>query len=129
MSSIARLTGLEPLGIRIDFPNEPTTGGDMDWIFAAPLDLAEGSSQENSPTPSCLNYPDIDLLHGHHRIEGTLCLIAASGQRFGQHARRDLPRDTPLVFAPAAVAFPSAIADYRIPVAIGLFLIVSRDLK
>ena len=36
MSSIARLTGLEPLGIRIDFPNEPTTGGDMDWIFAAP---------------------------------------------------------------------------------------------
>lgn len=39
---IASLVGLEPLGIRVDFPDEPTTGGDMDWIFAAPLEINGG---------------------------------------------------------------------------------------
>jgi hypothetical protein len=37
---MASLIGLEPFGIRVDFPDEPTTGGDMDWIFAAPHDMA-----------------------------------------------------------------------------------------
>ncbi|RVH24508.1 DUF6615 family protein [Sinorhizobium meliloti] len=36
------LVGLEPFGIRVDFPDEPTTGGDMDWIFAAPRDIGGG---------------------------------------------------------------------------------------
>lgn len=39
---MAGLVGLEPCGIRVDFPDEPTTGGDMDWIFAAPLDIKGG---------------------------------------------------------------------------------------
>ncbi|SFD71890.1 hypothetical protein SAMN05428997_14514 [Bosea sp. CRIB-10] len=40
---MASLVGLEPFGIRVDFPDEPTTGGDMEWIFAAPLELNSGS--------------------------------------------------------------------------------------
>ena len=42
------------------------------------------------------------LLHAHHRIERALCFIAAGSERLGQNARRDLPGDAPLVFAPAA---------------------------
>ena len=36
------LVGLQPFGIRVDFPDEPTTGGDMDWIFAAPHEIGGG---------------------------------------------------------------------------------------
>jgi hypothetical protein len=39
---MSSLVGLEPLGIRVDFPDEPTTGGDMGWIFAAPLEINGG---------------------------------------------------------------------------------------
>src|SRR5579883_2943951 len=39
---MSSLIGLEPLGIRVDFPDEPSTGGDMDWIFAAPLEINGG---------------------------------------------------------------------------------------
>jgi hypothetical protein len=39
---MASLVGLRPLGIRVDFPDEPFTGGDMDWIFAAPLEFKGG---------------------------------------------------------------------------------------
>lgn len=39
---MASLVGLEAFGIRVDFPDEPTTGGDMDWIFAAPLEINGG---------------------------------------------------------------------------------------
>lgn len=39
---MASLVGLEPFGIRVDFPDEPTTGGDMEWIFVAPLELNGG---------------------------------------------------------------------------------------
>jgi hypothetical protein len=39
---MASLIGLKKFGIRVDFPDEPTTGGDMDWIFAAPKDLNGG---------------------------------------------------------------------------------------
>jgi hypothetical protein len=58
-----------------------------------------------------------------------LCFIAARGQRFGQHAGRDLPANAPLVFAPATLAFLPAIADDGVPVAIGLVLIVGGDLQ
>src|SRR5215831_1241351 len=79
---------------------------------------------------SCrLDCGDVDLLHAHHCVECTLCLVAASGQRLGQHARRDLPGNTPLVFAPAARAFLPAIADDGVPVAVGLVLIVGGDLE
>ncbi|QDD97050.1 hypothetical protein ADP8_05203 (plasmid) [Roseomonas mucosa] len=39
---MASLVGLEAFGIRVDFPDEPTTGGDMDWIYAAPLEINGG---------------------------------------------------------------------------------------
>src|SRR4029077_11001488 len=65
----------------------------------------------------------------HHRIKRALCFIAAGRQRLGQHARRDLPRHAPLVFAPAARALLAAIADDSVPIAVGLGLIVSGDLE
>src|SRR5919201_154498 len=72
---------------------------------------------------------DVDLLHGHHRFERALRLTATGRKRLGQHARRDLPREPPAVLAPTARALLAAIADDRIPVAVGLFLIVRRDLE
>jgi hypothetical protein len=57
------------------------------------------------------------------------CLIATSCHRIGQCAGSDLPRDAPAILAPPAFAFLTAIADYGIPVTIGLFLIVSRNLE
>src|SRR4029079_6359426 len=47
----------------------------------------------------------------------------------GQHPRGNLPADAPFVLAPAALAFLSAIADDRVPVAVGLFLVLGRDLE
>ena len=52
-----------------------------------------------------------------------------AASELGQHARRDLPGDAPLVFAPAALALLAAIADDGVPVAVGLLLIVSGDLE
>lgn len=39
---MSSLIGLQPFGIRVDFPHEPTTGADMDWIFVAPLEIGGG---------------------------------------------------------------------------------------
>ncbi len=39
---MASLIGLQSFGIRVDFPYEPTTGGDMDWMFAAPREIGGG---------------------------------------------------------------------------------------
>lgn len=39
---MASLIGLEPFGIKVDFPDEPRTGGDMDWVFAAPFEIKGG---------------------------------------------------------------------------------------
>src|SRR5207342_774189 len=41
----------------------------------------------------------------------------------------DLPRQPPFVLAPAALALRTAVADDRIPIAIGLRLVVGGDLK
>src|SRR5436853_36836 len=62
-------------------------------------------------------------------LRSPLCFIAANRQRLGQHSRRDLPRHAPLVFAPAARTLLAAIADDGVPIAVGLGLILSRDLK
>src|SRR5436305_4745603 len=82
----------------------------------------------SAPT-RCLDRGDVDLLHAHHRTKRALCLIAAGRHRLHQHARRDLPGDAPLVFAPAARTFLAAIADDGVPVAVGLLLIVRGDLE
>ncbi|MEJ5083877.1 DUF6615 family protein [Ochrobactrum sp. MYb379] len=39
---MSSLVALQPFGITVDFPDEPTTGGDMEWIFAAPRDINGG---------------------------------------------------------------------------------------
>ncbi len=39
---MASLVGLQSFGVRVDFPDEPTTGGDLDWIYAAPLEINGG---------------------------------------------------------------------------------------
>jgi len=36
-----------------------------------------------SASSRCLDGGDVDLLHRHHRLEDTLCLIATSGERIG----------------------------------------------
>ena len=36
-----------------------------------------------SASPRCLDGGDVDLLHRHHRLEGTLGLIATSRKRIG----------------------------------------------
>src|SRR5262249_3689759 len=92
-------------------------------------DPSWASLKGTSATSRSLDRGDVDLLHAHHRIERALCFIAAGRQRLGQHARRDLPGDAPLVFAPAALALLPAIADDGIPVAVGLVLIVGGDLE
>ena len=82
-----------------------------------------------SAAPCRLDSGDVDFLHFHHRIESALCFIATSPKRVGQHARRDLPGNSPLIFAPSALALLSAITDDGVPVAVRLFLIFGRDLK
>src|SRR5207248_9661270 len=64
-----------------------------------------------------------------HRFKGPLCFIAACRQRLSQHARRDLPGNAPLVLAPAARALLATIANDRVPVAVGLLLIIGGDLE
>src|SRR5262249_47635964 len=71
----------------------------------------------------------VDFLHFHHRSESALCFVAASRKRAGQHARRDLPGNSPLVFAPPALALLPAITDDCVPVAVRLLLIFGRDLE
>src|SRR5918995_1497495 len=75
-----------------------------------------------SAPPRGLDGGDVDLLHRHHRLEGTLGLTATSRKRVGQRARGDLPGEAPAVLAPTALAFRAAIADDRVPVAVRLLL-------
>src|SRR5208283_2186995 len=75
---------------------------------------------------SCsLNFSNVDTAHGHHGVHrplrgGAIRIL----QRGNQGSRHDLPRKAPAVLAPAALAFAAAILDNRIPVAVGLCLIV-----
>jgi hypothetical protein len=46
---------------------------------ASPADRWCGASAP----PRCLDGGDVDLLHRHHRLEGTLCLTATSRKRVG----------------------------------------------
>src|SRR5262245_42289318 len=82
-----------------------------------------------SASPRSLDGGDVDFLHRHHGLEGTLCLTATSRKRIDECARGDLPGDAPAILAPTALAFLAAIADDRVPVAVCLFLILRRDLK
>ncbi len=83
----------------------------------------------SAPRHGRLDGRDVDLVHRHHGFEGTPGLLAPRGYRLGQHARRDLPGKAPPVLAPAAGILCAAIADDGVPVAVGLFLVVGRDLE
>src|SRR3989344_4537380 len=72
---------------------------------------------------------DIDFSHSHHCIERTFCLGAPSRKSVSQRTWRYLPRYSPAVFAPAARALLSSIADDGIPISVCFFLIVRRDLE
>lgn len=37
------LMPFRPLGVRVDFPDETVTGGDMEWIYAAPREVSGGA--------------------------------------------------------------------------------------
>src|SRR3954467_2690065 len=82
-----------------------------------------------SAAPRRFDGRDVDLLHGHHGIERALCFATACSERFGEHARRDLPGEAPFVFTPAARTFLTAVADDGVPVIVGFLLIVGRDLE
>src|SRR5512132_2603452 len=79
--------------------------------------------------PRGLDGGDVDLLHRHHRLEGTLRLVSTRGKRIGQRARGDLPGEAPAIPAPTALTLLTAVADDRVPVAVGLFLVFGRDLE
>ncbi len=75
------------------------------------------------------NGRNINLLHRHHRLEGTPGDIAARGHRIGQDAWGNLPVEAPFVLAPAARTFSATIADDSAPVTVRFRLIFGRDLK
>ena len=88
------------------------------------------------PTPAfpsaaacSLDFGNIDFTHLHHCIEGAFGFSATGRYRVRQHARGDLPGDSPAVPTPAASALLAAIADDRIPVAIRFLLSISRNLE
>src|SRR5690606_503014 len=74
-----------------------------------------GRKEASSPV-SGLDGRDVDLPHLHHGVEGALGRgLIGVRNGFGQGTRRDLPRDAPLVLAPAARAFLAAVLNNRIP--------------
>src|SRR5437660_8258341 len=78
----------------------------------------------------CLDRGDVDLLHSHHRLERALGgRLILTGRRFQECTRGDLPGQAPSVLAPPARAFGSSVADDRIPVTIGLGLVLGADLE
>src|SRR3954465_7773153 len=76
-----------------------------------------------------LDRRDVNLLHRHHRLERPPGFSATNRKRLGQHPWGDLPGDTPAILAPTARAFLAAIADDRVPVAVGLVLRVRCHLE
>jgi hypothetical protein len=92
---------------------------------AAPIILRIGSTLSRG-----LNRGDVDLAHRHHRFEHSLASGGIGiGHAIGKGARGDLPRQAPLVLAPAALALLPAVADDGVPQPIGLGLVVGGDLE
>src|SRR3546814_2445892 len=82
------------------------------------------------PASRRLDRGDVDLAHLHHGVEGAFGRgSVGAGEGLGQGAGRDLPRQAPLVLAPAAGTFLAAVVDDRVPQAIGLGLVVGGDLE
>jgi hypothetical protein len=64
-----------------------------------------------SGLPRRLDGGDVDLLHRHHRREGTLRLTATSRKRVGERTRGNVPGEAPAVFAPAALTLLAGACD------------------
>ncbi len=81
-------------------------------------------------TPCRFDCCDVDLSHFHHGLERA---FGCGGIRVddcrNERARRDLPRQAPLVLAPAAGAFVAAVSDDRVPQAVGFSLVIGCNLE
>ena len=88
------------------------------------------TASTSSPRERCFDGGDVDLLHLHHRLEGTFRGGPVGvDDRVEQHPRGDLPRHAPLVLAPATGALAAVVVDDRVPQTVGLGLVVGGDLK
>src|SRR3954452_23663046 len=77
-----------------------------------------------------LDCRDVDLSHLHHRVERALGGGAVRiGDRFGESDRGNLPGQAPFVLAPSARTLFAAVADDRVPVAVGFRLVGGCDLE
>ncbi len=77
--------------------SDPLTRRDRNGVRCPEADFGTGIASEwpvtqtnkgrfgvfTSASPRCLDGGDVDLLHRHHRLEGTLCLTPTSGKRIG----------------------------------------------
>lgn len=91
--------------------------------------IANGRSR-TSAAPGRFDRRDVDFSHLHHRLESALgCGTIGIGDGGNESARCDLPRQSPLVLAPSAGTFLTAVAYDRVPQAVGFRLVVSRNLK
>ena len=83
-----------------------------------------------SAPPRRLDRGNVDFSHRHHGFE---CALGdrriGVGYRRDEGARHDLPLQAPPILAPAALACLPAIADDRVPQAVGFGLVVGSDLK
>src|SRR4051812_47504963 len=91
--------------------------------------VSVGELNSSAFAPACgLDRGDVDLPHRHHRLHGALRGVAIwVGRRLEQHARRDLPGEPPAILAPAASTLLAAVVDDRVPVTVGLFLVLGQD--
>jgi HlyD family secretion protein len=125
------LSGLDPGVAVVVHPGDRVKDGVRVEAFdeVRPTTGAPARSVEASATPRGLDRGDVDLLHRHHRLEGASRFLTPCHERFGQDPGRDLPGHPPPVLAPAARALLATLADDRVPVAIGLLLVLGRDLE
>src|SRR6185312_4101995 len=96
--AVSRLFGRQ-LGMCMAGTWKPASSAPSHVLVPAPepCDLSEPAHASMIAAARRLDRSDVYFLHGHHRIERALCFIAADRHRLGQHTRRDLPRNAPLV--------------------------------
>lgn len=86
-------------------------------------------SSSSSTQPCRLYRGDVNLSHGHHRVEHAFGRHTIKvGQRLREDARGDLPCPPP-VLASTARTFLSTITGKRIQHAVGFFLVIGCKLK
>src|SRR5688572_11932235 len=75
-----------------------------------------------------LQFRDIDLAHLQHRVERALRLLEVLvGDHLEEDRRGYLPRQSVLVFKPAARAFLPATGEQLLPVVVDLLLVLAVD--